>query len=176
MMFQRLIFVALFALANTLFAGESVILDQNTRDWSQVNKQAASTPLILLVTSEDCGYCKMLKREVLRPMHGRGELESRALVREMDLDTPGKIIDFDGERVRAGIFLGRYKVFATPTVLFLDRDGNPLHEPLVGFNGSENYRPLLEAALSESQVALEQITDAPHKMADKLIDAKNVAN
>ena len=157
--FQRLIPLLLITLWSSLAAAEEAVLDQPTGDWSQVGSRAQSqgVPVLLLVSGEDCGYCDLLKKEVLNPMHRSGELTNRALVREMDLNTGGKIVDFDGEKVRAGIFLGRYKVFATPTLLFLDSDGRPLHDPLIGFNGSELYRPLLEQALHESHAALEQI-------------------
>jgi thioredoxin-related protein len=158
-MFQHLIPVLLLAVSVASTAAENTLLDSPARNWAQVGIEADAKqlPLVLLVSGEDCGYCELLKQEVLRPMHRSGELENRVIVREMDLHTGGKIVDFDGEKVRAGIFLGRYKVFATPTVLFLGHDGRPLHDPLVGFNGTERYRPLLEQAIHESRVALEHI-------------------
>lgn len=159
MIFKHPLLLLLLAPFCTSAAAEDALLDSPTRDWARVGMAAGAgrLPVLLLVTGEDCGYCELLKREVLRPMHRDGELAERVLVREMDLHTGGKIVDFDGERVRAGIFLGRYKVFAAPTVLFLGHDGRPLHDPLVGFNGTEQYRPLLEQAIHESRVALEQI-------------------
>jgi hypothetical protein len=89
-------------------------------------------------------------------MQHKDQWRDTALVREIDLDTGGKITDFDGEKVRARIFLSRYKVFATPTVLFLDAHGERLHEPLVGFNGVDKYQPLLRQALRKSLLALQQ--------------------
>ena len=159
MAFKRLIPLMLLALWSSLATAEEALLDQSTRDWFQVGSKAQSqgVPVLLLVSSEDCGYCELLKREVLNPMLRNGELKGRAMVREMDLNTGGKIVDFDGEKVRAGIFLSRHKVFATPTLLFLSPDGSPLHDPLVGYNGTELYPPLLERALHESHAALEQI-------------------
>lgn len=128
-------------------------------------------PVLLVVTDQECPYCFRLEQEVLRPMRQRGELEAHAIVREMRLNTSGKLVDFDGERVRARVFLNRYQVFAVPTVLFLDQRGKPLHEPLVGFNGQELYRPLLEEALQESTSLLHGLStsaqgttmaEAPH--------------
>lgn len=158
-MIERLIPLLLLMVSGLSAASDDLVLDTLTRDWSQVSLQAQGRqlPILLVVTSADCGYCELLKQEILRPMQREGELHDRAIIREMDLRIGGKVVDFDGEKVRAGIFLGRYQVFATPTLLFLDRDGRPLHDPLVGFNGIELYRPLLEQALHESSVALEQI-------------------
>ncbi len=159
MILHRLLLLSFFAIFCASSAAEDTLLEGPTQDWAQVGiaADAEQLPVLLLVSDQDCGYCELLKREVLRPMHRGGELEDRVIVREMDLHSGGKIVDFDGEKVRARIFLSRHKIFAAPTVLFLGHDGRPLHDPLVGFNGAERYRPLLEQAIHESRVALEQI-------------------
>lgn len=158
-MLQYMIPIMLLVFSSLSVASENVVLDTFTRDWDQVRVQAQDRqlPVLIVVTSEDCGYCERLKQEVLRPMQRDGEPQIRAIVREMDIWTGGKVVDFDGEKVRARIFLSRYQIFATPTLLFLDHNGRPLHDPLVGFNGIELYWPLLESALNESTAALEQI-------------------
>jgi len=69
--------------------------------------------------------------------------------------TGGKITDFDGDRLRARLFLSRYEIFATPTLLFLGPDGRPLAEPIVGYNDPSSYRALLTDRLSRAQTALE---------------------
>ncbi len=168
-----LISALMLAWTMTTEAAETVLLDENVSDWTRVQVQAdsSSAALVLLVTSPGCGYCAMLKQDVLRPMQREGAFESRALVRELDLDAGRKIVDFDGEKIRARLFLKRYKVFAAPTVLFLDRDGHPLHAPIVGFNGVEKYRPLFDEALRESRMALERLRTDVQRMAGTGIHA-----
>jgi thioredoxin-related protein len=148
----RLILALCLVLTLRHATADSLMLDHVQRDWTEIAELAESRhlPVVILVSSEDCGYCERLKNEVLFPMAREGRLKDRALVRELPLDTGGKLLDFDGERIRTRIFLGRYKVFASPTLLFLDAHGLPLHEPLVGYSGPEQYRDLLLRALRDS--------------------------
>jgi len=160
--FQSLVSILLLVVSALGVASNNVVVDTLTRNLNQVAVQAQDQrlPVLLFVTSEDCGYCDLLKQEVLRPMQHQTELQVRAIVREMDVRAGGKLVDFDGEKVRARIFFSRYQIYATPTLLFLDHDGRSLRDPLVGFNGIELYWPLLEQALSESSAALEQIVSS----------------
>jgi thioredoxin-related protein len=116
--------------------------------------QRRGLPVVILVSEPDCGYCIRLKTDVLRPMQRQGRLQERAIVRELRMRTRGKLTDFDGERVRGPVFLGRYQVFAAPTLLFLDPRGGILRDPIVGYNGKERFQPLLEEALTQSRAAL----------------------
>jgi thioredoxin-related protein len=131
--------------------------ERETRDWGELAGRAASrhVPVLVVVDSPDCGYCARLREEVLAPMDRRGELAGRAVVGEMALRAGGKVVDFDGEKVRSQVFLRRYGVFATPTLLFLDPAGHPLHDPLVGYSGLDSYPELLAEALRASQARLD---------------------
>ncbi len=128
------------------------LLDETTRDWSEISVAAESAGLMvaILVTSEDCVYCVLLKKEVLLPMMRNDGLGSQILLRELSLYTGGKLVDFDGEKVRARVFLRRYGVFATPTLLILNAAGEALHKPLVGYKGAGAYHSLLNQALTQS--------------------------
>ena len=147
----------LFLLQLPAFA-DSVVLNTNHRNWEQLAEVSRKRhlPVVILVSDEDCAYCELLKHEVLIPMARDGVLENLALLRELSMGTGGKLVDFDGERIRSRIFLTRYKVFASPTLLFLDADGHPLHDSLVGYNGLEQYRSLLLQALNDSLAGLRQ--------------------
>ena len=151
-MLKNLLAVLMFVAGSALGASSHSLPDHHTRDWSQVAgiARADMLPVVVLVSSPECGYCNRLKRDVLAPLQASGKLGKQAVWRELDLNSGGKLVDFDGERVRARIFVGRYQVFATPTLLFLGPDGIPLRAPLVGFNGKDAYGPLLDQALSES--------------------------
>jgi thioredoxin-related protein len=96
-----------------------------------------------------------MQRELLSNPEVQGCLAERALVRFYHDKTGGKITDFAGDRVRARMFLSRYDVFATPTLLFVDADGRPLADPLVGYNDAENYRDLLSRRLDQARSAMD---------------------
>lgn len=130
-------------------------------DWSKEASSAAdsSKPIMVVFGSDSCSYCTALNQEILIPMLGDGALSQRVQVRKFNVDRGGKVIDFDGDPVRARLFVSRYHVFATPTVILFDRYGNPLGDPIVGYNGVEEYPGLLEQAIQRATGASSLATD-----------------
>ena len=76
-----------------------------------------------------------------------------AVVREIDINTGGKMTDFNGERIRSRQFKDRYQIFATPTLLILDMHGKQLANPIVGYDSKEQYQALLKSRLDETRMA-----------------------
>ena len=155
---KYLILAALFLLSvSSLVSGE--LLKCTAKDWTQASKKAqqAKAPVIILFTADECAYCERLKREVLNPMFQQDLQDRLAVVREVDINTGGKMTDFDGERIRSRQFKDRYKVFATPTLLILNSDGEPLAGPIVGYNSKEQYQALLEYHLEEFRIDKEDM-------------------
>ena len=155
------------ALPLALFAGQVMAAQPQQiiggDDWAQEATAAHSngTPILLVFTSDNCSYCERLKSELLEPLLQTGELAASVRVREFSIDRGGKITDFDGERIRSRIFVERYDVFATPTVLLLDRQGIPLASPIVGFDNAENYRILLNRTIDSAQPYLASNQEQP---------------
>lgn len=106
---------------------------------------------MLVFTSGNCSYCERLKNELLEPLLQKGELDKSVRLREFSIDRGGKVIDFDGDRIRSRVFVDRYKVFATPTVVLLDHNGNTLSSPIVGFNSADSYIKLLGQVIDSAQ-------------------------
>ena len=88
-------------------------------------------PIMLLVTRKDCGYCKLLKRAVVRPMLISGEYVDRVLIREVIIDGESDLVDFDGTTVSPFAVADRYDALLTPTVLLVGRDGRVLADKLI---------------------------------------------
>ena len=153
---RRIALFLVLALSTLAAVADPDLFDREQRDWSQVGELARDRrlPVVVLVSSEDCGYCRRLKDEILLPMQRDGSLADQAVLGELGMYSGGKLVDFDGERVRTRIFLDRYQIYAYPTLLFLDDRGRPIHGALVGYNGRERYQPLLLDALSQSRAAL----------------------
>ena len=126
------------------------------RDWDQAAEQARTQklPVAIVFVANHCGYCERLQETFLAPLQEDGKLQNRALIHAIDTKAGGKVNDFDGERVRAAYFVRRYEVFATPTIVIVDHQGEPLVEPLVGFNGAEQYGDLFDAALADALALL----------------------
>lgn len=158
----RLLLAFLFLL---VFSVSNATELKSTTDWEAVSEQAAriDSPILVAFTADGCGYCELLKEQVLKPMLADPEAAKKATILEYNISNGGKITDFDGSRIRSRQFTRRYKVFATPTVVILDPNGNPLTAPIAGFNGKENYEDLLDSALRDSRTAMQKIglpTDA----------------
>jgi thioredoxin-related protein len=129
---------------------------QTSRDWSVEASSArgAGIPIMVIFTADSCGYCTRLRDEVLQPLLRQGALKNKVLIREFDIDNGGKVTDFDGERIRSRIFVSRYEIYATPTVVLVDHLGRPLTEPIVGFNDADAYTEFLDHAISSAVMSL----------------------
>ena len=139
-----------FLLASGVVLSDSSGGILSTDDWSAEVAAAcrAGLPILILFGSENCGYCERLKSEVFEPLAQNGAIKSLGWIRELDIKRGGKIRDFDGEKIRTKIFVDRYGVFATPTLILVDNQGKPLGAPLVGYNNAEDYRSYLENFLT----------------------------
>lgn len=127
-----------------------------SRDWSVEASQAkgAGIPIMVIFSTDSCPYCVRLREEVLKPLIKNGALKGKVLIREFNIDEGGKITDFDGERVRSGIFVSRYEIYATPTVVIVDYHGKQLTAPIVGYNEADSYTEFLDEAISSAVMSL----------------------
>ena len=137
-------------LTSLLFVSGEVICGSTTniiptQDWSAESAEArkSATPIIILFSKAGCAYCERLKKEMLEPLADRKH-GSFARIRELDINRGGKITDFDGEKIRTKIFVSRYGIYATPTLMLVDYQGHSLGAPIVGYNNLENYLSYLE--------------------------------
>jgi thioredoxin-related protein len=73
------------------------LLGSETRDWAEVATLAnrLHRPVMLVVTADECGYCLLLKNELLYSLDRYGDLAQRVIIREMDLNSAGKVLDFE---------------------------------------------------------------------------------
>ena len=100
--------------------------------------------MLLTFSAITCEYCRQLEDEFLRPMLISGEYTDRILIRRLLLDNGSRVIDFAGERIASTQLSDRYKVYVTPTILFLDGNGNELAERMVGIYTPEMYGGYLD--------------------------------
>ena len=79
-----------------------------------------------------------------------GEFHNRLLIREIYINLGGRIRDFKGEELDNSSFALGYKVYLTPTLLFLGPDGNELTERIVGIQTPEMFYFYVERAIQEA--------------------------
>ena len=95
--------------------------------------------MVIEFSSEYCGYCRKLEELFLLPMQRNAEYRKKILVRYVSLDAYETLVDFDGRLKSTSEFASRYDVMLTPTLIFLDGDGNELSEKLVGIWSEDFY-------------------------------------
>ena len=119
--------------------------------------EAACVPLLLEFAAEHCEYCTLLEEEVLDPTLLNRDYERRVLMRKVVIDRSGKLRDFNDTPVNATELASRYKVFVTPTLLFLDSQGRELAERMVGVTTLEFYGGYLDQAMDASSEKLREL-------------------
>ncbi|MCG8428119.1 MAG: thioredoxin fold domain-containing protein [Chromatiales bacterium] len=120
-----------------------------------VEAKEIGVPILMVFSADDCDYCERLKNDVLKPGIESNQFDRQVLIREVDINAGGKIIDFDGVKVRTGIFVDRYNIYATPTIVIVDYNGTPLASPIVGYNNEDSFRQLLSERIEYAILALD---------------------
>lgn len=113
-------------------------------------------PLLLEVAAEYCSYCKRLEQEYLKPMRLNAADTERVVMRRLMLGDYARISDFDDRPTDSDALARRYSIKVTPTLLFLDAQGNELAERIVGFSTPELYGSYLDAAIELAGRALRE--------------------
>jgi thioredoxin-related protein len=119
--------------------------------------EQACIPLLLEFAADECEYCTLLEEEILKPTLLNREYDRRVLMRKLVVDRFHKLRDFDGSPVSASELASRYKVFVTPTLLFVDSHGLELAERMVGVMTLEFYGGYLDQALEASRSKLDEL-------------------
>ncbi len=111
---------------------------------------ARQIPILLVVTQEHCPFCHRIKEEILRPMLISGEYEHRVMIRELLIDPGETTRDFQGRQRDAREFADDYKVWVTPTLLYLGPDGRELRPRILGINTMEMYGYYVDEGIAEA--------------------------
>jgi thioredoxin-related protein len=121
-------------------------------DLQQLGKSAAQkrVPILLLVSQDHCEFCELMKQEVIHPMLLSGEYSDKVLIRELLIDPGEKVIDFTGQQQAAHAFSGSYQVWVTPTLLFLDPQGQETAERILGINTVDYLLFYVEEAIESA--------------------------
>lgn len=112
-------------------------------------------PIVILFSTPGCPYCREVRRNYLAPRLAGGEArETQFLIREIDITSRGRVIDFDDRATTQADLAERYGVRIVPVVMALDSRGRPIGEPLVGLDRSGFYESYLQALLTQAQASI----------------------
>jgi thioredoxin-related protein len=114
-------------------------------------------PIVILFSSPGCPYCLEVRRNYLAPrLAGAEALAPQVLIRELDITSRERVIDFDGRATTESEVADRYGVRMVPVVMALDSRGKPIGEPLVGLDRSGFYESYLQTLLTRAQSSMER--------------------
>lgn len=111
---------------------------------------ALDAPLIVLVSLRDCVYCGPIRQRELAPLVRSGKYE----VREIGMDSSAAVRDFDGGVTTGAAWARAHGVKVSPTVLFLDTNGRPVADPLIGAGLPDFYGAYLDEAIARGRARL----------------------
>ena len=137
-------------------ARASVPLAQDLREAGRQAEQHCA-PLMLEFSSAFCEYCDLLEREILNPTLLDQDYDQRVLMRRLMIDEDSTLRDFENHTTDAASIAGHYQVRVTPTVLFVDSQGEEIAERLIGISSLDFYGSYLDAALDNSRQRLREM-------------------
>lgn len=143
----------LCCLLPALPAGASNKLETVT-NLQQLFQQNDNRVLLLLVSQPGCHYCEQIKEEILQPMQVSGHYDDTTIIRVVNIYAGESLKDFSGHQVNTTAFAKRYDAWATPTLLFLDREGNEVADKMIGINTPEFYGYYVDKSLSAAQASI----------------------
>jgi thioredoxin-related protein len=112
-------------------------------------------PIVILFSTPGCPYCLEVRRNYLAPRLASGDARApQLLIREIDITSRERVIDFDGSATTEADLAGRYGVRMVPVVMALDSRGKPIGEPLVGLDRSGFYESYLQTLLTQAQSSM----------------------
>lgn len=128
-------------------------------------------PILLYVSRSDCSFCRRFEDEVLFPLLRSGEIDQKILLRELEWDRDAPVADFSGRQVSAEELAQRYDATLTPTLLFLDPQGNELIPRMTGYLASDYASYYLEQAVD---LALQRLRGAAlnHRLGGEIRSAR----
>ena len=111
-------------------------------------------PLVILFSLPGCPYCEVVRRSHLLPMLRDPQRSSRAIFRQVDIDSDQVVVGFDGAPTTHAAIARSYGVRSAPVVAFWDGEGRPLADALSGLLLPDFYSAYLEAALETARSRL----------------------
>ena len=150
--------LVIMPISEAVFSGDRSGVVPPVRDLFSLSKvaEARNLPILLMVSQDHCPYCELLKEEILNPMVISGDYINKAVMSVLTIDASKAIIDFNGKKIEPRDVALRYNATITPTLLFLDYQGNEIQERMTGVNTVEMYGYYLDESIDEALEKLKQ--------------------
>lgn len=118
-------------------------------------------PILVLFKSEYCPYCIQVLDEFLMPMQRRPQYDNKVIFRQINISNSHKLINFNGKPISQSEFARANEVWAVPTVVLFDAEGNVLTK-IIGLLTVDFYLAYLDDAINESQAKIKAKIKIPN--------------
>jgi len=120
-------------------------------------------PILVLFMSQTCRYCEIVLQDFLLPMQRDHEYDKKVILRQIEYNSKKQLVDFNGNVTTQSAFASKNKVWAVPTIILFDSQGNELTK-IVGLLTVDYYSVYLDDAINMSQ---EKIKSSVHSSQTK---------
>jgi thioredoxin-related protein len=110
---------------------------------------ADKKPIVVFFTLPNCSYCRIVRYDYLLPLLKQRAGKDAPIIREISVTGQELVTSFDGRRLTEAALADRYKVQMTPTLMFINNEGEILTESILGGDHA-NYIALFDRSLEEA--------------------------
>jgi thioredoxin-related protein len=146
--FTRLFVVLALLIAAPARSGE-VPAARNLHSDGLIANQAG-LPILLFYSASYCHYCEAIKAEFLSHMAVDPTYQTRALFREVRIDSSAPLVSFDERTTTHHRFAGARKITLVPTMEFVDASGASLAEPVIGARIPDYYGAYVDQGINDA--------------------------
>lgn len=105
-------------------------------------------PILLMFAQHGCSWCRFVEEDQLKPMLRNEDYRRQVIIRLVMIDDVSNITDVDGSLTTAATLAIRYHAPLTPTVVFIDGNGELVAPQIVGVKNTEFYGGDLDEGLA----------------------------
>lgn len=110
---------------------------------------AQGQPLVVMVSLDNCPYCRQVRQSHLGPMWRGGQV-----VVQIDMQHKETLVDWDGQTRSHGDWVKHRRISVAPTVLFFGPDGREVADRLEGASLPDFYGAYLDQRLAQARQRL----------------------
>ena len=100
-------------------------------------------------------------------MERSGEYKKRVFIRKLQIDKPDFITDFKGQQVAASDVADAYDSRLTPTLVFLDHNGEEQALKIIGINSIDLFSASVDEQIDELLTAIKNNTKTESSITNK---------
>ena len=153
MLFRKHFVISVYAVV--MFFLHSQAYADNTHKKINLQQLAAravkqNKVVILYMSATHCAYCMKLNRDVIEPMLGNKGYQESVLLQKIQIDLILAIVDFNGKVISSDDLIEKYNIIATPTLLFVNSQGEEIADRLEGYQSEEFYWYYLDKSIDKA--------------------------